>query len=168
MGKLIDKLKEHKIEITSEIEKLVMEEFVDKSEVDLKDTEITDLKHQIKTRDTDIEELKKVDGAKLQESLQSLQTLQTKYKEDTEKLNKQLSDAIFEGNFAKAISGKKVKDADILKSLIVKDKDISEQIQKYETEKAFLFDNVESKKHLILHQQAEKMLKQMQITQIVL
>ncbi len=146
MGKLLDTLKSKGIEITEDIEKEVMTEFVEKKDVDLKDTEISTLKEQIKTRDQDIEELKKVDGAKLQEELT---TLQGKYKEDTDKLQKQLEDTVFENALDLELTGINAKDVKLVKTLLDREKiklndgkveGFKEQIEQIKKEKEFLFN----------------------------
>lgn len=151
MGKLLDSLKANSVEITEDIEKKVMEEFVEKKDADLKDTEITNLKEQLKTRDKDIEELKKTDGTKLKEELA---TLQTKYKDDTEALQKKLQTSQFESALDLALMEVNAKDKEIIKTLIDKEKiqlkdgkleGLTDQIETMKKEKDFLF-NVETKK----------------------
>lgn len=151
MAKLLDTLKVNGVEITEEIEKKVMEEFVEKKDYDLKDTEITNLKEQLKTRDKDIEGLKKTDGAKVKEELTALQD---KYKKDTETLKKELADTQFESALDLALSSVNAKDKGIIKSLIDKEKvqfkegkleGFTEQIEIMKKEKDFLFNAEENK-----------------------
>lgn len=146
MGKLLDVLKENGIEITEEVEKKAMEEFVEKKDVELKDTEISDLKEQIKTRDTDIEELKKVDGTKLQEELT---TLQGKYEADTEALQTKLNDTEYNSALELELLGTNARDTSLIKTLLDKEKlifkdgkfeGLSDQIEQIKKEKDFLFN----------------------------
>lgn len=151
MGKLLDTLKANGVEITEDIEKKVMEEFIEKKDSDLKDTEITNLKEQLKTRDKDIEELKKTDGTKVKEELT---TLQDKYKKDTEALKKELADTQFESALDLALSSVNAKDSGIIKTLLDKEKiqfkdgkfeGLTEQLETMKKEKEFLFNAEENK-----------------------
>lgn len=146
MGKLLDTLKTNGVEITEEIETKVMSDFVEKKDVDLKDTEISDLKEQLKTRDKDIEDLKKVDGAKLKDELK---TLQDKYKTDTETLQIKIKESEFNNALEIALMGVNAKDRDIIKTLLDKEKitfkegkfeGFNEQIDQLKKDKDFLFN----------------------------
>lgn len=146
MGKLLDTLKTNGVEITEEIETKVMSDFVEKKDVDLKDTEISDLKEQLKTRDKDIEDLKKVDGAKLQDELK---TLQDKYKTDTETLQTKIKESEFNNALEIALMGVNAKDKDIIKTLLDKERitfkegkfeGFNEQIDQLKKDKDFLFN----------------------------
>lgn len=151
MGKLLDTLKANSVEITEEIEKKVMEEFVEKKDIELKDTKISELEEQLKTRNKDIEELKKVDGTKLKEELD---TLQSKYKDETEALQKKLQDTQFENALDLALTGINAKDSGLVKTLIDREKlqlkdgkfeGLTEQIESLKKEKDFLFAAAEDK-----------------------
>lgn len=151
MGKLLDTLKANGVEITEEIENKIMEEFVEKKDIEIKDTEITNLKEQLKTRDKDIDELKKTDGTKLKEELA---TLQEKYKDETEALQKKLQDTQFESALDLALSTINAKDTGIIKNLVDRQKvqlkdgkleGLTEQIENLKKEKDFLFNATEEK-----------------------
>lgn len=151
MGKLLDTLKNNGVEITEDIEKKVMEEFVEKKDADLKDTEITNLKEQLKTRDKDIEELKKTDGTKLKEELT---TLQDKYKTETEDLQKELSETQLNNAIKLELLKTNAVDVDVVETLLDKQsitlKDgkaigFSEQIEKLQKDKGFLFKEADGK-----------------------
>lgn len=147
MGKLLDVLKASGIEITEEIETKVMEEFVEKKDFDLKETEVSDLKEQIKTRDNDIEELKKVDGTKLQEEIR---TLQTKYEDDTKALETKLAETEYNSALELALLGINAKDTALIKTLLDKEKitfkdgkfeGLSDQVEQIKKERDYLFDS---------------------------
>lgn len=153
MGKLLDDLKARGIEITEEIEKKVMEEFIEKPDADLKDKEISTLKEQLNTRDKDIEELKKVDATKLQDELA---TLQGKYKDDTENLKKQLDSTVFENALDFELAGVNAKDIKLVKTLLDREKiklndgkveGLKEQVEQLKKDKDFLFnqENIQTK-----------------------
>lgn len=151
MAKLLDALKENGVEITEEIEKKVMEEFVEKKDVDLKDTKISELEEQLNTRNKDIEELKKIDGTKLKEELDSLQT---KYNDETEALKKKLQNTQFENALDLALTGINTKDSGLVKTLLDREKlqlkdgkieGLTEQIESIKKEKDFLFNSAETK-----------------------
>jgi len=165
MGKLLDSLKLNGVEITEEVETKVMAEFVEKKAVELKETEISNLKEQLKTRDKDIEELKKTDGTKLKEELV---TLQTKYKDDTEAYEKKLQATLFENALDLALLEVNAKDKGIIKTLIEKEKiqlkdgkleGLTDQIEALKKEKEFLFnkeaDPEEKKDHSYVYTPAD-------------
>ncbi len=146
MAKLLEALKAQGVEITEEIEKAVMAEFVEKKDADLLNVEITDLKEQLTKRDTDIEELKKTDP----DLKTKLDDLQTKYNQDTQDLTNKLSDSKLTGELKLALAQSKTKDVDLIVSLIDKAKlkltddgkldGLDDQLNKLRTDKAFLFE----------------------------
>lgn len=149
MGKLLDALKLAGVEITEDIEKKVMTEFIEKKDADLKDTEITNLKEQLKTRDKDIENLKKVDTEKLQAELE---TLQDKYKTDTEALQKKLSDTEFNNALELELRGTNAKDTTLIKTLLDNEKitfkegkfeGLADQIEQIKKDRDYLFNPAE-------------------------
>ncbi|HBB27682.1 MAG TPA: hypothetical protein DC000_00235 [Clostridiales bacterium] len=151
MAKLLDLLKANGIEITEEIEQKVLEEFVDKTGVQLKDTEIEELKEQLKARNIDIEELKKIDVNELQTKLTSMEE---KYAADTETLNKKLSDTQFDNALEIAIMKTNAKDNVLIKTLLNKEKinfkdgkveGFDEQIEQIKKEKDYLFNTEDTK-----------------------
>lgn len=149
MAKLLEALKAQGVEITEEVEKAVMADFVEKKDADLKDVEITDLKGQITKRDTDITELKKTDpGLKKQ-----LEDMEIKYNQDTKDLGDKLADAKITGELKLALAQSKTKDVDLLVSLIDKSQlkftddgkldGLDDQLTKLRTDKSFLFSTDE-------------------------
>lgn len=146
MGKLLEALKAQGVEITEDVEKAVMADFVEKKDADLKDVEIADLKEQIVKRDADIEKLKEADP----EVKKQLEELQEKYNQDTKDLSDKLADAKLTGELKLALSQTGTRDVELLAGLIDKAKlklsedgkldGLTEQLDKIKTEKAFLFN----------------------------
>ncbi len=145
MAKLLEALKVQGIEITEDVEKVVMADFVEKADADLKDVEITQLKEQIGIRDADITKLKE----ETPELKQKFDDLQSKYGQDTKDLSDKLADAKLTGEMKLALTQTGTKDVDLLASLIDKAAlklsddgkldGLKDQIDKIKTEKAFLF-----------------------------
>lgn len=153
MARLLEALKEKGIEITPEVEQELLKEFAEKKDLDLKETEINELKNQITKRDTDIEELKKANPEELQ---QKLTDLESKYAEDTKNLSESLNAEKINGALKLLLSESGTKDVDVLAGLINREQlkfnnegkleGITEQLDSLKKDKAFLFNEASADK----------------------
>ncbi|MEH7342746.1 phage scaffolding protein [Bacillus sp. JJ1532] len=121
-------------------------QMVPKSRLDDKITELNEAKKEITTRDTQLEELKKVDAAGLQTKITELQQANETTKTEYEG---KLKETQLTGALKLALAGK-VHDADLVSGLIDKTKielgtdgnvtkGLDEQIKELQTSKSFLF-----------------------------
>ncbi len=119
---------------------------IPKSRLDEKIQEVKDLNNQIKDRDKQLEELKKIDAEGLQKKIDELQEENKKAKTDYEA---KLKDTQLTGALKLALAGK-VHDADLVASLLDKakielgedgniSKGLDDQIKTLKESKSFLF-----------------------------
>lgn len=120
-------------------------QYVDKEKFDRAETQANDLQAQLTQRDTDIEELKKVDGKGLQAKITELQT---KYDTDTRELSGKLQAQTLNSKIDIALLGAKAKNTKAVRALldvenIKLDGDnvlgLTDQLTKVQTENPFLF-----------------------------
>lgn len=116
------------------------------------ETEVSELKGQLTERDADIVTLKKTSGTT--EELQTqIETLETKYKTDTEELTAKLAKEILEHKVELALTTNKAKNVTAVKALLDTEKlevvdgqlkGLEEQLTTIREENDFLFETVEN------------------------
>ena len=133
----------HKIAIVSD------GSYIPKEKFDAKNEEVKSLNQQLQERDTQLEELKKIDAEGLQQKIQELQqeneTTKTEYEE---KLQKQA----FEHALENSLAGAKVKNTKAVKALLDMDtikldgetlKGLDDQLKDLKESDPYLFDSEE-------------------------
>lgn len=90
-------------------------QYVDKEKFERAETQANTLQEQLKQRDTDIEELKKVDAKGLQEEIEKLQA---KYDTDTKGLNEKLQKQTLDSKIDLALLGAKAKNTKAVRALL--------------------------------------------------
>jgi len=120
-------------------------QYVDKEKFDRAETQANDLQAQLKQRDTDIEELKKVDAKGLQAKIAELQT---QYDTDTKGLTEKLQSQTLNSKIDLALLGAKAKNAKAVRALLDAESikldgenvlGLTDQLTKIQTENPFLF-----------------------------
>lgn len=120
-------------------------QYVDKEKFDRTETQANTLQAQLTQRDTDIEELKKVDGKGLQSKIAELQT---KYDTDTKELSGKLQTQTLNSKIDLALLGAKAKNTKAVRALldaesIKLDGDnvlgLTDQLAKIQTDNPYLF-----------------------------
>jgi Phage minor structural protein GP20. len=120
-------------------------QYVDKEKFDRAETQANDLQAQLKQRDTDIEELKKIDGKGLQAKITELQT---QYDTDTKELSGKLQKQTLDSKIDLALLGAKAKNTKAVRALLDAESikldgenvlGLKDQLTKIQTENPFLF-----------------------------
>lgn len=112
-------------------------------------TELSGLKEQLTSRDTDIKKLTK-DLGDNEELKKTVSELQDKYKGDTEKLQSQLAQTKLDSAITNALAGTKARDSSVIRALLKSDEiklsesgelvGLNEQVAELQTSKPYLFD----------------------------
>lgn len=124
-------------------------QYVDKEKFDRAETQANDLQAQLKQRDTDIEELKKVDAKGLQAKIAELQT---QYDTDTKGLTEKLQTQTLNSKIDIALLGAKAKNTKAVRALLDAESikldgenvlGLTDQLTKIQAENPFLFGEMQ-------------------------